>query len=41
MPFGLGTLLPMSIYGGYFNGGLGIIMLAVFSMWGMRDLHQM
>ena len=28
-------------YGGYFNGGLGIIMLAVFSMWGMRDLHQM
>lgn len=40
-PFGLGTLLPMSIYGGYFNGGLGIIMLAVFAMWGMTDLHQM
>ena len=40
-PFGLGTLLPMSIYGGYFNGGLGIIMLAVFAMWGMSDLHQM
>lgn len=40
-PFGLGTLLPMTIYGGYFNGGLGIIMLAVFAMWGMSDLHQM
>jgi uncharacterized membrane protein YfcA len=40
-PFGLGVLLPMSIYGGYFNGGLGIVMLAVFAMWGMTDLHQM
>lgn len=40
-PFGLGILLPMAIYGGYFNGGLGIIMLAVFAMWGMNDLHQM
>lgn len=40
-PFGIGTLLPMAIYGGYFNGGLGIIMLAVFSMWGMTNLHQM
>ena len=40
-PFGLGTLLPMAIYGGYFNGGLGIVMLAVFAMWGMTDLHQM
>lgn len=40
-PFGLGTLLPMTIYGGYFNGGLGIVMLAIFSMWGMTDLHQM
>lgn len=40
-PFGLGTLVPMAVYGGYFNGGLGIIMLAVFAMWGMTDLHQM
>ena len=40
-PFGAGTLLPVSIYGGYFNGGLGIILLALFAMWGMRDLHQM
>ncbi len=40
-PFGLGTLLPMAVYGGYFNGGLGIIMLALFAMWGVQDLHQM
>lgn len=41
MPFGLGILLPVAIYGGYFNGGLGIVLLAVFAMWGMTDLHQM
>lgn len=41
VPFGLGILLPVAIYGGYFNGGLGIVLLAVFAMWGMTDLHQM
>lgn len=40
-PFGLGILLPVAIYGGYFNGGLGIVLLAVFAMWGMTDLHEM
>ena len=40
-PFGLGILLPVAVYGGYFNGGLGIILLAVFAMWGMTDLHAM
>ncbi len=40
-PFGVGTLLPMAIYGGFFNGGLGIVMLAVFAMWGLTDLHLM
>lgn len=34
-------LLLTSIYGGYFNGGLGIMLLALFSVWGMRDLHLM
>jgi uncharacterized membrane protein YfcA len=29
----LGTLL-VSVYGGYFNGGLGIVLLALFSLWG-------
>ena len=36
----LGTVL-VSIYGGYFNGGLGIVLLALFSLWGMRDLNLM
>ncbi len=31
----------VSIYGGYFNGGLGIMLLALFSVWGMRDLNVM
>ena len=37
-PFGL---FLVSAYGGYFNGGLGIMLLALFSMWGMRDLNLM
>ena len=41
VPFSVGTLLPVAIYGGYFNGGLGIILLALFTMWGMTDLHLM
>lgn len=36
----VGTVL-VSIYGGYFNGGLGIVLLALFSLWGMRDLNLM
>jgi hypothetical protein len=30
----------VSVYGGYFNGGLGIVLLALFSMWGMSNIHQ-
>ncbi len=33
--------LIVCIYGGYFNGGLGIILLAFLSALGMRDLNQM
>jgi hypothetical protein len=36
----LGTLL-VSVYGGYFNGALGIVLLALFSLWGARDLNAM
>ncbi|MGB3388202.1 MAG: sulfite exporter TauE/SafE family protein [Pseudaminobacter sp.] len=36
----VGTVL-VSIYGGYFNGGLGIVLLALFSLWGMRDINVM
>lgn len=39
--YGAGSLVPITIYGGYFNGGLGIVLLALFSLWGMRDLHAM
>jgi uncharacterized membrane protein YfcA len=30
-----------SIYGGYFGGGVGILMLAVFALMGMSDIHSM
>lgn len=36
----VGTAL-VALYGGYFNGGLGIVLLALFSLWGMRDLNLM
>jgi len=36
----VGTIV-VAVYGGYFNGGLGIMLLALFSLWGMRDLNQM
>lgn len=39
--FGAGTMIPVAIYGGYFNGGLGIVLLALFSLWGMTDIHAM
>lgn len=32
-------LLGTAIYGGYFNGGLGIILLAALSLLGVRDLN--
>lgn len=35
------STLIVSIYGGYFNGGLGIVLLALFSLWGMRDINLM
>jgi len=35
------AVLLVSVYGGYFNGGLGIILLALFSSMGFRDLNLM
>jgi len=40
-PFGIWGLLLVSIYGGYFNGGLGIILLALFALWGIVNIHEM
>ncbi|MGH1415672.1 MAG: sulfite exporter TauE/SafE family protein [Pelagimonas sp.] len=35
------TILAVAIYGGYFNGGLGIMLLAAFSLLGYQNLHGM
>ncbi|WP_424931962.1 sulfite exporter TauE/SafE family protein [Amaricoccus macauensis] len=35
------VLIAVSIYGGYFNGGLGIMLLAAFSLIGFSNLHGM
>ena len=35
------TLAVVSVYGGYFNGGLGIVLLAAFSLLGHRDINSM
>ncbi len=40
-PYGTLGLLGVSIYGGYFNGGLGIVLLALFALWSMHDMNQM
>lgn len=34
-------LLAVSIYGGYFNGGLGILLLALFGLLGQTNLNAM
>lgn len=36
-----GIILATAVYGGYFNGGLGILLLAAFSLTGFTDLHAM
>src|SRR5205085_9961072 len=33
--------LVISTYGGYFGGGMGIMMLATFTLMGMTHMHQM
>lgn len=35
------VVMLVSTYGGYFNGGLGIILLALFSTMGFRDINLM
>lgn len=31
----------ISVYGGYFGGGIGILMLAAFTLYGLRDIRIM
>lgn len=33
--------LLVSVYGGYFGGGIGIMNLAMFAAMGMTDIHEM
>lgn len=33
--------LVVGVYGGYFGGGMGIVMLAMLAMLGMTDIHSM
>lgn len=40
-PVVFGVQLAISIYGGYFGGGMGLMMLAAFTFLGMTDLHRM
>jgi uncharacterized membrane protein YfcA len=40
-PWVLLPQLAIAIYGGYFGGGMGIMMLAALSMAGMTDIHEM
>jgi uncharacterized membrane protein YfcA len=40
-PEGAFGLFLVSLYGGYFNGGLGIVLLALFTLWGMENIHRM
>lgn len=35
------STLLVTIYGGYFNGGLGIVLLALFSTLGFKDIQLM
>ena len=40
----MGALLfqfAVSVYGGYFGAGIGILMLAAFGIMGFTDIHQM
>ena len=34
-------LFPIAVYGGYFGGGGGIMVLAAFRLYGLSDIHAM
>ncbi len=37
----LTLLFPIAVYGGYFGGGIGIMILAAFRLYGLKDIHGM
>ncbi|HKP94367.1 MAG TPA: sulfite exporter TauE/SafE family protein [Fibrobacteria bacterium] len=40
-PVAWSLLFLIAVYGGYFGGGMGIMTLAVLTLIGMRDIHEM
>jgi len=36
-----GTQFVIAVYGGFFGGGIGILMLAAFALMGMEQIHSM
>jgi uncharacterized membrane protein YfcA len=41
LPVAFVAQLAISVYGGYFGGGMGIMMLAILSLIGMVEIHPM
>jgi hypothetical protein len=43
VPLAAGVVVQLAIatYGGYFGGGMGIMMLATMTLMGMRQMHEM
>jgi uncharacterized membrane protein YfcA len=41
LPLVAAMQLAIAIYGGYFGGGMGIMMLATLALAGMTDIHEM
>jgi uncharacterized membrane protein YfcA len=41
LPAEAGVQVLISVYGGYFGGGMGMVMLAAYSLLGMKNLHRM
>lgn len=35
------AIIAISVYGGYFGGGMGIMLLATLGLLGMTDIHEM
>ena len=40
-PLAVLAQLAIAVYGGFFGGGMGIMMLASYTILGMRDIHAM
>ena len=40
-PVAHASIFIIAVYGGYFGGGMGIITLALLTLLGMKDIHEM